>query len=115
MSATNIPKIGSIKDFQGKERNFIILSTVCSSTDHNVDGHLGFLRKPKRVNVTISRPRICLVIVGDLDLLANDFYWMKLLQISMERQRKNLSGKPTLPTALYFTIENDWATSSSLI
>lgn len=55
------PKIGSVEEFQGQERNIILVSTVRSSSmfcDHDDIKHkFSFIMNLKRMNVAISRPR----------------------------------------------------------
>lgn len=61
-------KVGSVEQFQGQEREVIIVSTVRSTTKHNEfdKAHcLGFLSNPRRFNVAITRAKSLLVIVGN--------------------------------------------------
>ncbi|KAH9618772.1 hypothetical protein KSS87_008059 [Heliosperma pusillum] len=78
---TNI-KIGSVEQFQGQEREVIIISTVRSTIKHDEHDRiylLGFLSNPKRFNVAITRARSLLVIIGNPHIICKDYNWEKLL------------------------------------
>lgn len=73
LSATMIDacKIDTVDSYQGKENPIVILSLVRNNADGGFDaGHKtivqGFLSKPNRVNVALSRAMDRLVIVGRL-------------------------------------------------
>ncbi|XP_007030666.2 PREDICTED: probable RNA helicase SDE3 [Theobroma cacao] len=75
-------KVGSVEQFQGQEREVIIVSTVRSTVKHNEFDRahcLGFLSNPKRFNVAITRARSLLIIVGNPHIVCKDPYWEKLL------------------------------------
>ena len=59
-------KIDSVDGFQGMELDYIILSTVRS----NLEGIRGFLNEEKRLNVSLTRARKGLILVGDAKCLA---------------------------------------------
>ncbi|GAV64228.1 AAA_11 domain-containing protein/AAA_12 domain-containing protein [Cephalotus follicularis] len=75
-------KVGSVEQFQGQEREVIIVSTVRSTVKHNEFDRihtLGFLSNPRRFNVAITRARSLLIIVGNPHIVSKDPYWEKLL------------------------------------
>ena len=83
-----IPKVGSVEEFQGQERSVIILSTVRSTTDYvaeDVKCALGFVAAPRRLNVAITRARALLIIIGNPYLLSEDPYWRTVLKYCIER------------------------------
>ncbi|KAF8392378.1 hypothetical protein HHK36_022720 [Tetracentron sinense] len=75
-------KVGSVEQFQGQERQVIIISTVRSTIKHNEFDKtycLGFLSNPRRFNVAVTRARSLLIIVGNPHIISKDTYWEKLL------------------------------------
>ncbi|CAL5397417.1 unnamed protein product [Camellia sinensis] len=61
-------KVGSVEQFQGQEREVIIVSTVRSTAKHNGFDKtycLGFLSNPRRFNVAVTRAKSLLIIVGN--------------------------------------------------
>ena len=57
----DIISIASVDSFQGKEKDFIIINTVRS----NYKNIIGFLKDAKRLNVSLTRARHGLIIIGD--------------------------------------------------
>jgi superfamily I DNA and/or RNA helicase len=78
-------KVGSVEEFQGQERQIILVSTVRTNANHlTADAHfnLGFLQCKKRMNVAISRARALLVVFGKESILGQDESWNHLIQYS---------------------------------
>ncbi|KAH8263820.1 hypothetical protein KR038_007925, partial [Drosophila bunnanda] len=83
-SGTNVtmPKIGSVEEFQGQERDIMLISTVRSSqsllrTDSQMS--LGFVKSNKRMNVAISRARAMMIVFGNPNLLSLDDSWCRFI------------------------------------
>ncbi|KAG9024568.1 hypothetical protein FRB95_011351 [Tulasnella sp. JGI-2019a] len=75
-------KVGSVEEYQGQEREVIILTTVRTDREqvtYDLRHTLGFLVNPRRLNVAITRPKGLLIIVGDPLVLGLDPLWRKLL------------------------------------
>lgn len=80
-----VPKIATTEEFQGQEKDIIIISTVRSlpNKKYLTENDLGFLNDPKRLNVAISRARILLMVFGNPKLLSLNPYWKRLIEISI--------------------------------
>lgn len=57
--------IASIDAFQGREKNFLIMSCVRSNKESNI----GFLGDERRLNVALTRAKYGLIIIGDVQCL----------------------------------------------
>lgn len=69
--------IASIDAFQGREKDYMIMSCVRS----NAKGVIGFLRDERRLNVALTRAKYGLIMVGDRKCLQNgDKLWKEYLQ-----------------------------------
>lgn len=75
-----VPKVGSVEEFQGQEKMIILISTVRSKQrDEDKQFGLGFVNNPKRINVALSRARSLLVVFGNPLFLGDDPNWKAIL------------------------------------
>ncbi|XP_027360164.1 probable RNA helicase SDE3 [Abrus precatorius] len=75
-------KVGSVEQFQGQEKEVIIISTVRSTIKHNEFDKvhcLGFLSNYRRFNVAITRAISLLVIIGNPHIICKDDQWSQML------------------------------------
>lgn len=68
-------KVNTVDGFQGREKEIIILSLVRS----NKKGEVGFLMDERRLNVSLTRAKSKLVIIGDFSTLSNNPLYKSLL------------------------------------
>lgn len=69
--------IASIDAFQGREKDFLIMSCVRS----NKQNKIGFLSDARRMNVALTRAKYGLVLIGDVECLKNsDDLWKEYIQ-----------------------------------
>ena len=87
MNNINI-EVSSIDSFQGQERDYILINTVRNNTNNEI----GFLKDVKRLNVTISRAKYGLIIIGNANCLYNAkidnkyTIWKKYIDYIMENK-----------------------------
>ncbi|XP_068331779.1 uncharacterized protein [Pyrus communis] len=76
-------KVKTVDGFQGGEEDIIIMSTVRSSKDQSLE----FISKPQRINVSLTRARHCLWILGNERTLSNsESVWKALVLDAKIRQ-----------------------------
>lgn len=74
-------EVNSVDGFQGREREVIIISMVRS----NSEGNIGFLRDLRRLNVSLTRARRKLIIIGDTGTLSSHPSYRRLIEFCRER------------------------------
>ncbi len=73
-------KVHTVDGFQGQEREAMILSLVRS----NKEKRIGFLRDMRRLNVSLTRAKRKLIIIGDSSTLSSHPVFKKLFQFIKE-------------------------------
>src|SRR5690606_38837492 len=69
-------EVASVDAFQGREKDYIVLSCV-RSNDHQ---GIGFLNDPRRLNVALTRSKYGIVILGNPKVLSKHPLWHSLLE-----------------------------------
>lgn len=75
-------EVASVDAFQGREKDFIILSCVRSNEHQGI----GFLNDPRRLNVALTRARYGIIIVGNPKVLSKQPLWNHLLTYYKEQK-----------------------------
>lgn len=73
-------EIDSVDGFQGREKEFVIVSLVRS----NMEGELGFLADTRRMNVAMTRARRKLIVIGDSATLSSIKFYADFMKYAEE-------------------------------
>lgn len=78
-------EVNSVDGFQGREKDIILLS--CVRSDHGMDRQrgIGFVKDARRLNVSITRARSSVFVLGHALTLKSDPLWEATLQDATER------------------------------
>lgn len=68
-------EMDTVDAFQGREKDLIILSFVRS----NLDGNIGFLKDFRRLNVSISRAKHKIIMIGNIKTLKREGLYRELM------------------------------------
>ncbi|XP_042334495.1 probable helicase senataxin isoform X2 [Sceloporus undulatus] len=75
-------EVDTVDGFQGREKDCIIVTCVRANS---TQGSIGFLRSLQRLNVTITRAKYSLFILGKLKTLMESKDWNELIQDAQKR------------------------------
>ncbi|XP_050403734.1 regulator of nonsense transcripts 1 [Patella vulgata] len=75
-------EVASVDAFQGREKDFILLSCVRSNEHQGI----GFLNDPRRLNVALTRAKYGIIIVGNPKVLSKQPLWNHLLTYYKEQK-----------------------------
>ena len=68
-------EVASVDAFQGREKDYILVSCVRSSETQGI----GFLSDPRRLNVALTRARLGIILLGNPRVLSRNALWAALL------------------------------------
>ncbi|XP_070614589.1 probable helicase senataxin [Erythrolamprus reginae] len=78
----SVGEVDTVDGFQGREKDCIIVTCVRANSSQ---GSIGFLRSLQRLNVTITRAKYSLFILGKLKTLMENRDWNEMIQDAQRR------------------------------
>ena len=73
--------VHSVDSYQGSERDYIIISTVRSDKCNN--GGLSFVSSSNRINVSLTRARCFLVVIGNKEAIESSDVWSDFIDFTI--------------------------------
>jgi ATP-dependent RNA/DNA helicase IGHMBP2 len=73
-------EVATVDSFQGREKDIIIVSLTRS----NDESEIGFLKDYRRMNVSLTRAKKILIVIGDSATLSGDDFYNRFLKYSRE-------------------------------
>ena len=104
-------QVGTVETFQGQERMVIIISTVRSNPEYlefDSKFNLGFLNDPKRFNVSMTRAKALLVVIGNGNILCQDPCWNQWIRFCIDNHCVN-----GLDDELHKNVLKEWKETES--
>jgi len=82
-------EVNTVDGFQGREKDVIVFSTVRSRKKDETAREkktIGFLKDKRRMNVSLSRARLSLIVVGNAKRLKISKLWRSLIEFAMKNK-----------------------------
>jgi len=92
-------EVNSVDGFQGREKSVILLSTVRSDFGRERGLGVGFVKDERRINVSMTRAKHSLLILGHAATLRQAPIWERLIDDAKER---GCLLKATSPLSVWF-------------